>query len=145
MDGAKRQHSIISISCEQRWKQGRKQRKFSEKNVWRTPVQVSEQGIAVIAVTIFILSVVRIVGLVEYQGLQALITNYEQSHFNPVIQTRSNICYNSPRKRRISIRLCKYLSQTDHSQFDFCFLCSIQQTFPEYLLCTLFQTLGVQA
>ena len=34
-DGAKSQHSIISISFEQRWKQDRKQ-KFSEKNVWRT-------------------------------------------------------------------------------------------------------------
>ena len=68
-DGAKSQHSIISISFEQRWKQDRKQKKFSEKNVWRTPVQVSKQGIAVTAVTIFILSVERIAGLVECQGL----------------------------------------------------------------------------
>ena len=67
-DGAKSQHSIISISFEQWWKQDRKPT-FSEKNVWRTPVSVSEQGIAVTAVTIFILSVERIAGLVECHGL----------------------------------------------------------------------------
>lgn len=40
----------------------------SEKNVWRTLVQVSEQGVEVTAV-IFILSVKRIEGRDECQGL----------------------------------------------------------------------------
>lgn len=41
----------------------------SEKNVWRTLVQISEQGVEVTAVIIFILSVKRIEGRDECQGL----------------------------------------------------------------------------
>lgn len=139
MDDAKSHRGIISVSGEQKWeaRQETKAVLHSEKNVWRIPAQVTEQGVERTSRhSIFIPSVNRMKDQLNVRDFRLLPQN-EWSHFNPVIQRRSNICYNTSRKtkRRIAIRLSKYLSETGFSQFRFYFLCSIQRTFIDTHFC----------